>query len=87
MSRHAVYSLPVARKSIRGIFKFIELYLAKHEWPIGAVYFLRAKKEREATIKSKRSTLSRLTGVRPSLKPVSGVRQRPAISATRKVDY
>ena len=87
MSRHAVYSLPVARKSIRGIFKFIELYLAKHEWPIGAVYCLRAKKEREATIKSKRSTLSRLTGVRPSLKPVSGVGQRPAISATRKVDY
>ena len=86
MSRHAVYSLPVAKKAIRRIFKSIEHHFANHEWPVGAVYCLRAKKERDANMRSIPSTLSRLTGVRPSLKPVSGIRRKPAIRLVHKVD-
>jgi len=86
VSRHAVYSLPVIRKSIRKLFKRIEHVMARREWPIGAVYCLRAKKERSAYIPSKPSAFARLTGSRAGLRPAVNLRRRPALHVVPKSD-
>lgn len=86
LRRYAVYSLPVARKSVRRIFKRLEHSAARREWPIGAVYCLRSKKEREGMIAAKPSRLAQLTKARPALKPAAGFRRRPALHAVPKSD-
>lgn len=86
LSRHAVYGLPVVKKVIRRLFSRFEQHLEFNQWPIGAVYCLRAKKERNADMRTKSSPLYRLTGVRQSLKPVSGIRRKPALRIIRNLD-
>lgn len=84
LSRHAVYSLPLVRKSVRKALKGLEHRLAKGEWPIGAVYCIRAKKERNAYIPSKLSRLARFAGVPSRLRPA--VRNRPTLRVVPKED-
>ncbi len=86
LKRFAVYSLPVAKKSIRKLFKRLEHGAARREWPVGAVYCLRAKKEREGMIAAKPSRLAKLAAARPALKPAAGFRRRPALHAVPKSD-
>lgn len=83
---HAVYSLPVVKRSIRKLLKRFEHGIARRDWPVGAVYCIRAKKERVAFIQSKPSPLSRLTQGRPVMKPAVGLRRRPALRAVPKSD-
>ena len=48
LSRHAVYSLPIGRSGVRKLFKNREHKMALREWPVGGVYCLGAKKERDS---------------------------------------
>ena len=86
LTRYAVYSLPVVKKKIRAMFKTIEFGIAKREWHIGAVYCLRAKKERSAYIQGKPSPLVSFAGVRSRLKPAGNFRRKPALHLVPKSD-
>ena len=86
LSRHAVYSLPIAKKGVRKLFKNLEHRMARNEWPIGAVYCLRAKKERNAYIPGKPSSLGRLASVGKTLKPAVGMRRKPLLRVVPKQD-
>jgi SAM-dependent methyltransferase len=86
LSRYAVYSLPIARKGVRKLFKNLEHRMARNEWPIGAVYCLRAKKERTAYIPGKPSPLGRLASVGKTLKPAVGMRRKPLLRVVPKQD-
>ena len=84
LARHAVYSLPVVRKSIRKALKGLEHRVARKEWPIGAIYCIRAKKEQNAYIPGKPSPLARFAGVPSRLKPA--VRSRPTLHVVQSSD-
>ena len=86
LSRHAVYSLPIAKKSIRKLFKNLEHRMARNEWPVGAIYCLRAKKERNAYITGKPSPLGRFASVGKTLKPAVGMRRKPVLRVVPKQD-
>jgi SAM-dependent methyltransferase len=86
LSRYAVYSLPIARKGVRELFKNLEHRMVCNEWPIGAVYCLRAKKERTAYIPGKPSPLGRLASVGKTLKPAVGMRRKPLLRVVPKQD-
>lgn len=86
LSRYAVYSLPFARDNVRKLFKNIEHRMAQSEWPVGAVYCLRAKKERSAYISGKPNPLGRLASVRKTLRPAVGMRRRPVLRVVPKQD-
>jgi len=86
LSRHAVYSLPIAKKSIRKLFKNLEHRMARNEWPVGAIYCLRAKKERNAYIPGKPSPLGRFASVGKTLKPAVGMRRKPVLRVVPKQD-
>ena len=86
LSRHAVYGLPFAKKGIRRLFKSLEHRMARNEWPVGAVYCLRAKKERNAYIPGKPSPLGRLASVGKTLKPAVGMRRKPVLRVVPKQD-
>jgi SAM-dependent methyltransferase len=86
LSRYAVYSLPIAKKGIRKLFKNLEHRMARNEWPVGAVYCLRAKKERNAYIPGKPSPLGRLASVGKTLKPAVGMRRKPVLRVVPKQD-
>ncbi|MDB2412585.1 methyltransferase domain-containing protein [Litoricolaceae bacterium] len=86
LSRHAVYSLPLAKTGVRKLFKRIEHSMARKEWPIGAVYCLRAKKERNAYIQGKPSPLGRFANVGQTLKPAVGMRRKPILRVVQKPD-
>ena len=86
LSRHAVYSLPIGRSGVRKLFKNIEHKMALLEWPVGAVYCLRAKKERDAYITGKQGPLGRLASVGRTLKPAVGLRRKPVLRLVRKQD-
>jgi SAM-dependent methyltransferase len=86
LTRHAVYSLPIAKKGIRKLFKNLEHRMARNEWPVGAVYCLRAKKERNAYIPGKPSPLGRLASVGKTLKPAVGMRRKPVLRVVPKQD-
>lgn len=86
VSRHAVYGLPFAKKGIRRLFKSLEHRMARNEWPVGAVYCLRAKKERNAYIPGKPSPLGRLASVGKTLKPAVGMRRKPVLRVVPKQD-
>lgn len=72
LTRYAVFSLPFAKRLLRRAFKGIEHRLARREWPIGAVYCLRTKKDRFGLIQPSRNPLARLSAVRP-LRPAAGI--------------
>ena len=72
LTRYAVYSLPFAKRVIRRLFKDAEHRLARREWPVGAVYCVRAKKDRLSAIMPSRNPLRRLAQVQP-LRPTLGV--------------
>lgn len=86
LTRYAVYSLPIAKKGIRKLFKNLEHRMARNEWPVGAVYCLRAKKERNAYITGKPSPLGRLASVGKTLKPAVGMRRKPVLRVVPKQD-
>ncbi len=86
LSRHAVYSLPIAKKSIRKLFKNLEHRMARNEWPVGAIYCLRAKKERNAYIPGKPGPLGRFASVGKTLKPAVGMRRKPVLRVVPKQD-
>jgi SAM-dependent methyltransferase len=86
LSRHAVYSLPIAKKGVRKLFKNLEHRMARSEWPIGAVYCLRAKKERNAYIPGRPSPLGRLASVGKTFKPAAGMRRNPLLRVVPKQD-
>ena len=86
LSRHAVYSLPIGRNGARKLFKNIEHKMALREWPVGAIYCLRAKKERDAYITGKQGPLGRLASVGKTLKPAVGLRRKPVLRLVQKQD-
>ena len=75
LTRYAVYSLPFAKRLLRRVFKGAEHRMARREWPIGAVYCLRAKKDRLSLIQPSRNPLRRFAHVQP-LRPIAGVGRR-----------
>lgn len=86
VKRHAVYSLPVVKKSVRKAFKRIEHAMARREWPIGAVYCLRAKKERTAYLQNTQSPLARFATARAGYRSAVNLRRRPALHVVPKSD-
>ena len=86
VKRHAVYSLPVVKKSVRKAFKRIEHAMARREWPIGAVYCLRAKKERSAYLQNTQSPLARFATARAGYRSAVNLRRRPALHVVPKSD-
>ena len=79
LSRYAIYSLPIGRYGARKLFKNIEHKMALREWPVGAIYCLRAKKERDVYITGKQGPLGRLASVGKTLKPAVGLRRKPVL--------
>ena len=71
---------------MRKLFKNIEHKMALLEWPVGAIYCLRAKKERDAYITGKQGPLGRLASVGRTLKPAVGLRRKPVLRLVRKQD-
>ena len=86
VSRDAVYSLPIGKNRVRKLFKNIEHKMALKEWPVGAIYCLRAKKERDAHITGEQGTLRRLASVGKTLKPAVGLRRKPVLRLVQKQD-
>jgi len=84
--KSAVYGLPTNRPSIRRLFKPIEYWLAKKGWICGAVYCLRAKKERSAFLTGQLNPFARLAGIKTRLKPQVVARQRPDLRIVTKTD-
>ena len=79
LSRYAIYSLPIGRNGVRKLFKNIEHKMALRQWPVGAIYCLRAKKERDVYITGKQGPLGRLASVGKTLKPAVGLRRKPVL--------
>lgn len=86
LSRYAIYSLPIGRNGVRKLFKKIEHKMALKEWPVGAIYCLRAKKERDLYITGKQGPLGRLASVGKTLKPAVGLRRKPILRLVQKQD-
>ncbi len=86
LTRYAVYSLPIGKNGPRKLFKTIENTMALRKWPVGAIYCLRAKKERNAYIAGKPGPLGRFTSVGETLKPAVGLRRRPVLRLVQKQD-
>ena len=86
LSRHAVYSLPFQKKSVRKLFKTIEHNVAQREWPVGAIYCIRAKKEQNAYILGKPNAFGRLAAVGKTFKPAVGMKRQPELRIVRKSD-
>lgn len=86
LSRYAIYSLPIGRYGVRKLFKNIEHKMALREWPVGAIYCLRAKKERDVYITGKQGPLGRLASVGKTLKPAVGLRRKPVLRLVQTQD-
>jgi SAM-dependent methyltransferase len=86
ISKHAVYGLPFVKKGVRQLFKLFEHRMAVNEWPTGAIYCVRAKKERNAYIPGKPSPLGRLASVGKTFKPAVGLRRKPILRVVPKQD-
>lgn len=86
LSRYAIYSLPIGRYGARKLFKNIEHKMALREWPVGAIYCLRAKKERDVYITGKQGPLGRLASVGKTFKPAVGLRRKPVLRLVQTQD-
>ena len=86
LSRYAIYSLPIGRYGVRKLFKNIEHKMALREWPVGAIYCLRAKKERDVYITGKQGPLGRLASVGKTFKPAVGLRRKPVLRLVQTQD-